>query len=49
VPEVGEHIERWFDKRTIKWTISEIVQSRGGSAVFSVRVYETDEGRTEAG
>jgi hypothetical protein len=50
VPEVGEHIERAAADRTIKWTISEIFHdhsSRGGLAVFTVRVDETEEGRTE--
>ena len=49
-PVVGEHIERTVDERTIKWTISEISKdpsSIAGTAVFTVRVDETEEGRSE--
>jgi hypothetical protein len=49
-PIVGEKIERKVGEQTIKWTISEIFKeasSRPGTAVFTVRVDETEEARSE--
>ena len=46
-PSVGEQIELVVQKRTIKWSISEIVKdhsTRSGTDVFTISVDETEEG-----